>query len=145
MPLHLTAILERWITEFNLSAVRDIMLEFLAVIAFLFLLAVLIIAMIKAPILSKHGSIEMIIFVILGLIHATMNVFDEFAWFTQEFYDVWKTLKDLCLLVGAIILVIGFFRFFLFSTRLFGTEKIEESNVKIKEEEEFTSESDING
>ncbi|NHJ04518.1 MAG: hypothetical protein EAX90_06825 [Candidatus Heimdallarchaeota archaeon] len=138
MSLNLAAILERWITEFNLSAVRDIMLEFLAVIAFLFLLAVLIIAMIKAPILSKHGSIEMIVFVILGLIHATMNVFDEFAWFTQEFYDIWKILKDLCLLLGAIILVVGFFRFFLFSTRLFGTEKIEEPDLKTKEDEFIT-------
>lgn len=139
MPLSLAAIVERWLTEFDLSAVRDIMLEFLAVIAFLFLLAVLIIAMIKAPILSKHGSIEMMFFVILGLVHATMNILDEFVWFTQEFYDIWKIMKDLFLLVGAIILVVGFFRFFLFSTRLFGTEKAEKSNV-IEKEEEFTTE-----
>ena len=130
MPLNFAAILKYWVTNFSVSDVRDILLEFLAGIAFLFLLAVVIIAIIRAPILAKHGSIEMLSFVILGLIHSTMNVFDEFAWFTQEFYEIWKLIKDLCLLIGAILLVIGFFRFFIFSTRLFGIEKFEESEPK---------------
>ncbi|MHA1220457.1 MAG: hypothetical protein ACTSQB_01855 [Candidatus Heimdallarchaeota archaeon] len=40
--------IDHWITDFDLQAVRDILLESLAVIAFLFLLVVLIIAITKA-------------------------------------------------------------------------------------------------
>ena len=100
----------------------DILLEFLAGIAFIFLLVVVIIAMIKAPMLIGHGSIEMSIFVFFGLIHSAMNLADEFLWFTQDFYKIWKALKDLSLLLGAIVLLVGFFRFFQFSARLFGSE-----------------------
>ena len=125
MAYNYLAIVEQWLTEFDLSAVRDIMLEFLALMAFLFLIFILVIAISKAPILIKHGSIEMIVFVVLGFIHATMNLFDEFVWFTQEFYNAWKIIKDLTLLVGAIVLVVGFFRFFAFSARLFGAEPVE--------------------
>jgi hypothetical protein len=114
------AIIEEWLTEFDLSDVRDIMLEFLALIGFLFLLGAVIIAMVKAPILVKHGSIEIVSFVVLGTISAIMDLFDEFAWFTQTAYDVWKWIKDILLLLGAVLLVIGFFRFFMFSSRLFG-------------------------
>jgi len=35
----MASVVEQWITEFDFSAVRDILLEFLALIAFLFLLA----------------------------------------------------------------------------------------------------------
>jgi len=59
-----------------------------------------------------------------------MNLFDEFAWFTQEFYYFWKVTQDVTLLVGAIILVVGFFRFFAFSARLFGVEPKEEEPAK---------------
>ncbi len=116
----IAAFIDHWITEFNLSDVRDIILESLAIVAFLFLLVVIIIAMTKAPMLIGHGSIEMFIFVILDLAHAGMNLFDEFAWITN--YDLWKSLKDIFLLAGAVVLVIGFFRFFLFSARLFGED-----------------------
>ena len=123
----IAGIVDHWLTEFDLSDVRDIILESLAVVAFLFLLVVVIIAMTKAPMLIGHGSIEMFIFVILGLAHAGMNLFDEFAWIAN--YEVWKALKDSFLLAGAVILVIGFFRFFLFSARLFG-ENIKEPNTE---------------
>lgn len=135
------AILENWITEFDLQALRDIMLEFLAVIAFIFLLVVVIISMKKAPMLIKHGSIEMFTFVILGIIHASMNLFDEFAWFTQEFYNIWKIIKDITLLLGAVILVVGFFRFFVFSARLFGyTESAKSTTTTTEVTEEWLEE-----
>ena len=114
------SIIDHWITDFDLQAVRDILLEGLAVIAFLFLLVVLIIAMARAPILISRGSIEIFIFVLLGLTHSIMNVFDEFAWITN--YNYWKLSKEILLLVGAVLLVIGFFRFFIFSARLFGED-----------------------
>ncbi|MHA1125129.1 MAG: hypothetical protein ACTSO7_02415 [Candidatus Heimdallarchaeota archaeon] len=113
---------------FSRQAVLDILLEFLAGLAFLFLLGVVIFAMIKAPMLVKHGSIEMFVFVFFGLIHSAMNLADEFIWFTEDFYKIWKILKDLSLLLGAIILMVGFYRFFIFSARLFGTESDKEED-----------------
>ena len=139
MSYHFAAVIEQWLTSFDISDVRDILLEFLALIAFLFLLIVLLVAFSKAPMLIKHGSIEMFSFVILGFIHASMNLFDEFAWFTQEFYNFWKMTKDITLLVGAIVLVIGFFRFFAFSARLFGVEPEEEEVEEPAKEIETTS------
>jgi uncharacterized membrane protein len=124
--------IETWLTEFDLQAIRDIMLESLAVIAFIFLLIVVIIAMTRSPILNKHGSIEILCFVIFGLIHSAMNVFDEFAWIGP--YDYWKLSKDIILLLGAILLIVGFFRFFAFSSRLFGKEPAENSFMPIEEE-----------
>lgn len=131
MVSFLMDIIDYWIIEFDLQGIRDILLEFLAVIAFIFLLVVIIIAMIRAPMLIGHGSIEMGIFVIFGLIHSVMNMFDEFIRFTSEFYTIWKLMKDLFLLIGVIILIVGFFRFFRFSARLFGTDTDEE-NEKAK-------------
>ena len=122
MSYNFAAVVVEWFTTFSLSNIRDILLEFLALIAFVFLIIVVIIANFKAPILIKHGSIEMIVFVVLGFIHAFLNLFDEFVYFTQEFYNIWKITKDVTLLLGAIALVIGFFRFFAFSARLFGAE-----------------------
>jgi hypothetical protein len=116
------AIIDHWITTFDWQAIRDILLESLAGVAFIFLLIVVIIAMRKSPILSTHGSIEILLFVVLGLVHSIMNVFDEFAWFTFEAYNYWKLSKDIILLVGAVLLIIGFFRFFIFSSRLFGID-----------------------
>lgn len=133
MSYILASVVEQWITSFDFSAVRDILLEFLALIAFLFLLVVLLISASKTPILLKHGFLEAFTFVILGFIHASMNLFDEFVWFTQEFYYFWKITKDVTLLIGAIILVIGFFRFFAFSARLFGVEPQEEETEPAKE------------
>ncbi len=129
------SVVERWLTDFDFSAVRDILLEFLALIAFMFLLVVLLIAASKTPILLKHGFIEALIFVILGFIHAIMNLFDEFVWFTNNFYKFWKVTKDVTLLIGAIILVVGFFRFFAFSARLFGVEPQENEEEPAKEME----------
>ena len=126
----LASVVEQWLTDFDFSAVRDILLEFLALIAFLFLLVVLFIAASKTPILLKHGFLEAFTFVILGFISVSMDLFDEFVWFTQEFYNFWKITKDVTLLVGAIVLVIGFFRFFAFSARLFGVEPQEEEPAK---------------
>lgn len=125
------AFIETWLTEFDLQDIRDILLESLAVIAFLFLLVVVIIAMAKSPILNKHGSIEILFFVIFGLIHSAMNVFDEFAWIGP--YDYWKLSKDIILLAGAVILMVGFFRFFAFSSRLFGKETQDDSFISIEE------------
>jgi len=65
------------------------------------------------------------IFVLLGLASSIMNVIDEFIWFTVKGYKYWKLSKDLLLLVGAVILVVGFFRFFVFSARLFGNKPAE--------------------
>lgn len=126
------AFIETWLTEFDLQAIRDIMLESLAVIAFIFLLIVVIIAMARSPILNKHGSIEILLFVIFGLVHSAMNVFDEFAWIGP--YDYWKLSKDIILLLGAILLIVGFFRFFAFSSRLFGKEPTDNSFMSIEEE-----------
>ena len=120
----IASIVERYIVEFDLNAVRDILLEFLAVIGFIFLLIVIIIALVKAPILTGHGSIEMFIFVILGIIHSIMNFVDECIYFTANAYNVWKIIKDATLLTGAVLLLIGFFRFFIFSARLFGIEQV---------------------
>lgn len=120
MVYNINAFIDHWIVTFDLSAVRDILLESLAIVAFIFLFVAVLISMAKAPMLVKHGSIEMFGFVILGLIHSIMNLFDEFAWLT--YYSEWKMAKDLVLLVGAILLLVGFFRFFLFSARLFGIE-----------------------
>lgn len=131
MP-ELNAFIDHWITSFDLQAVRDILLEFLAVLGFLFLFVALIIALIKAPILFKHGSLEILFFVIFGFISAVMNVFDEFAWLT--YYSYWKLTKDLLLLIGAVLLVVGFSRFFLFSTRLFGV-KCEDKADKLTQSE----------
>ncbi|MFW9922879.1 MAG: hypothetical protein ACFFDW_06270 [Candidatus Thorarchaeota archaeon] len=125
------AFIDHWIETFSLSAVRDILLESLAIIAFIFLFVALLISMAKAPMLVKHGSIEMFGFVILGLIHSIMNLFDEFAWLT--YYSEWKLAKDLVLLIGAVLLLIGFFRFFLFSARLFG---IEDKSTKMEMNED---------
>lgn len=121
------AVLDHWITDFDTTAIVDIALECLAVVGFLFLLGVLIFALRKAPILLGHGSIEIIIFILLGLASSIMDVFDEFAWFTSDFYNGWKFTKDFLLLLGALILVVGFFRFFLFSARLFGVSPEEET------------------
>ena len=145
MSYHFAVIIEEWHTSFDISAVRDILLEFLALIAFLFLLVVLLIAASKTPILLKHGFFEAFSFVSLGFIHASMNLFDEFVRFTQEFYYFWKITKDLTLLVGAIILVVGFFRFFAFSARLFGIEpkNEEEEEEPAKELEPLSHTSDF--
>ncbi len=131
--------IDHWIIDdFDIQNIRDILLEFLAVIAFVFLLVVIIIAMIKAPMLIGHGSIEMSIFVVFGLIHAVMNILDEFIWFTEQFYPIWKTIKDLFLLIGAIVLMVGFYRFFIFSARLFGTDsKKEKEDIKEEKIEEM--------
>ncbi|MEA2070259.1 MAG: hypothetical protein U9O98_03120 [Asgard group archaeon] len=118
-------IIDHWVTDFDIQAVRDIFLESLAVIGFLFILVVSIISMSKAPILVTHGSLEIFAFNLFGLIHTIMNVFDEFAWFTDVAYNIWKILKDLSLLLAAVILVIGFFRFTIFSARLFGVSSSE--------------------
>ncbi|NHJ84441.1 MAG: hypothetical protein FK734_03215 [Asgard group archaeon] len=142
MPAHLLGqFIDHWITDgFSIQDIRDILLEFLAVIAFLFLLVVVIIALTKAPILNSHGSIEVLIFVLLGLIHAVMNVLDEFIWFVDVFYvKVWKPIKDITLLLGAVLLLIGFFRFFLFSERLFGTSA--KDKILILKEEDTDSDS----
>jgi hypothetical protein len=123
------SIVDHWITDFDLQAVRDILLEGLAFVAFLFLLIVLIIAMARAPILISRGSLEIFIFVLLGLTHSVMNVIDEFAWITN--YNYWKLSKEILLLTGAVLLVIGFFRFFIFSARLFGEDT--KSNIEASE------------
>jgi hypothetical protein len=130
----LLSIIETWITEFDLQAIRDIMLESLAMVAFIFLLIVVIIALARSPILNKHGSIEILFFVIFGLIHSIMNIFDEFAWFTETAYNYWKLSKDIILLLGAILLIVGFFRFFAFSSRLFGKEPTNDTFMSIEEE-----------
>ncbi|MBN1327859.1 MAG: hypothetical protein JXA54_00165 [Candidatus Heimdallarchaeota archaeon] len=130
--LKLNSFIDHWITTFDLQAVRDILLEFLAVIGFIFLFAALIIAISKAPILLKHGSLEILFFVIFGFISSCMDVFDEFAWLGS--YSYWKLVKDLLLLVGAVLLVIGFSRFFWFSSRLFGT-KCEDKTDKFTQTE----------
>lgn len=143
MPNLLASVVDQWLTTFDLQAVRDILLEFLAFIAFVFLLIVIIFAMIKAPMLIGHGSIEMGVFVLLGLTHSVMNMLDEFVWFTSEFYTIWKLIKDLCLLVGAIVLMVGFFRFFIFSARLFGTEPEKDEKGIAAVAEDFTEVADI--
>ncbi|HUT80095.1 MAG TPA: hypothetical protein VMZ29_02750 [Candidatus Bathyarchaeia archaeon] len=124
--------IDHWITTFDLQAVRDILLESLAVLGFLFLSVALIIALAKAPILLRHGSLEILFFVIFGFISSCMNVFDEFAWLGP--YSYWKLAKDLILLGGAVLLVIGFSRFFWFSSRLFGT-KCENKSDKLAQSE----------
>ncbi|MBD3190749.1 MAG: hypothetical protein GF308_08895 [Candidatus Heimdallarchaeota archaeon] len=124
------AAIDHWITDFDTTAIVDIVLESLTVVGFLFLLGIFIFALRKAPILLGHGSIEIIVFIFLGLASVSMDVFDEFAWFTSDFYNGWKFTKDFLLLLGALVLVIGFFRFFLFSARLFGvTPEPEEENL----------------
>jgi hypothetical protein len=127
------SVVEQWIDSFSQSDVRDLMLEELAVVGFLFLLVVVILAQYKSPILSSHGFIEMMVFIIFGLTSTVMDIIDEFIWFTQDFYNAWKLTKDLLLLLGAIVLVIGFLRFFQFSARLFGLpkepEEREEENI----------------
>ncbi|MHA1826110.1 MAG: hypothetical protein ACTSUA_05570 [Candidatus Heimdallarchaeota archaeon] len=120
MTWTIQAFIDHWIIPSSWQDYRDIVMESLTVLAFLFLLVVIIISMKKSPILNKHGSIEFLFFVILGFVHATMNVFDEFAWIGP--YTYWKLGKDLTLLFAAIILVVGFFRFFTFSWRLLGEE-----------------------
>jgi len=125
MSWTLLAFIDHWILPSGWQDYRDIIMESLAVLAFLFLLAVIIISLRKSPILSRHGSIEFLFFVIFGFIHSVMNVFDEFAWIGP--YTYWKFGKDLALLLAAVILVIGFFRFFAFSWRLFGEEEQKET------------------
>ncbi|MHA1355882.1 MAG: hypothetical protein ACTSR1_11990 [Candidatus Heimdallarchaeota archaeon] len=127
MPNLLYQFIDHWIVDgFSIQDVRDILLEFLAVIGAIVLLVVIIVAMIKAPMLLGHGSIEMSIFSVFVLVHVVMNILDEFIWFTSEFYPIWKILKDTSLLIGAIVMMVGFFRFFIFSARLFGTEPMKE-------------------
>ncbi|NHJ40094.1 MAG: hypothetical protein FK731_08680 [Asgard group archaeon] len=128
------AVIDHWVTTFDWQAIRDILLESLAGLAFIFLLVAIIIAMSRSPILSKHGSIEILFFVIFGLIHSIMNVFDEFAWFLPDAYNYWKLSKDIILLVGVILLIVGFFRFFAFSSRLFGKESHDNSFMLNEEE-----------
>ncbi len=95
MPNLLYQFIDHWIVDgFSIQDVRDILLEFLAVIGAIVLLVVIIIAMIKAPMLIGHGSIEMSIFSVFVLVHVVMNILDEFIWFTTEFYPIWKILKE---------------------------------------------------
>ncbi|NHJ47441.1 MAG: hypothetical protein FK733_06620 [Asgard group archaeon] len=123
------AVIDHWITTFDWQAIRDILLESLAILGFIFLLIVVIIAMKRSPILTSHGSIEILFFVILGLCTSIMNVLDEFIWFHNIAFKYWKLSKGIILLVGAVILIVGFFRFFAFSSRLFGEEIISDEKM----------------
>ncbi|MFW9994418.1 MAG: hypothetical protein ACFFD4_20410 [Candidatus Odinarchaeota archaeon] len=100
-------------------------LDILTAIAFIGLLAVVIYAKKKYPLVEKRGFLPLVGFTMMGIISTTMDAIDEFIWFVPgEFYDqIWKPTRLFLLLIAIFLLVITFYHFYKFSERLFGEEQ----------------------
>jgi hypothetical protein len=100
-------------------------LDFFTVIAFMLLLAVIIYAARRYPMIERRRTFyPLLIFAVFGIVSSAMDAFDEWFWFTPgEFYDyIWKPTRLWLFLIGIFLLVIAFSQFYDFSRRLFGEE-----------------------
>ena len=74
----------------------------------------------RTPIFMGKGYHELSSFMIVGIILYVIEVFDNWVWFTTEFYRVvWKPIKMTLSLIAVILLLLGFRRFYKFSDALF--------------------------
>ncbi len=98
----------------------DVILEGSTLIAYLlFLVFLLVIMHKKYPLLKAKSITWIIIAAIFGVIASTMNVFDEFVWFTQYGYSMWKIIKSALFALSLIFMTYGFYLFQKLIKRLF--------------------------
>jgi len=74
----------------------------------------------KTPVFMGKGYHELLTFMILGIVLYIIEVFDNWVWFTTEFYRVvWKPIKMTLSFIIVVLLLLGFRKFYRFSDILF--------------------------
>ena len=115
-------IIERWLNPFadpfsliKLSLEASILVLFVALFIFFFFRIRR-----RNPVFMGKGYHELVAFMVVGIILYVIEVFDNWVWFTTEFYRVvWKPIKMSLSLIAMILLLLGFRRFYRFSDILF--------------------------
>jgi len=101
----------------------DVILESLAVIAYIFVVLMVFYAKKRNKIFASKGFPVMVIAIILGLISAFMDLFTELYWFdTFEQYNVFKTLIASLQIASLVIFALSLLLVFKFTKFLMGEE-----------------------
>ncbi len=109
-------IIDHWVVPYW----PDVILETSTLIAYLlFLVFLLVIMRKKYPLLKAKSITWIIVAAIIGVIASGMNVFDEFAWFTQFGYSMWKIIKSALFALSLVFMTYGFYLFQKLIKRLF--------------------------
>ena len=90
----------------------DVFMESSALVVYLLFIIILgILYRKKYPLLKAKSITWILIAAVIGIIAATMNVFDEFVWFTPDAYAAWKITKSVLFSLSLIFLTYGFYLF----------------------------------
>ncbi len=116
-----------FVTLAEFSSVFDILKAILDILTFLLFIGLVILVIHvrkKNPILDKHSSLFLRIFLIFGSISSFMDALDEFLWFTSKYFynTIWKPTKLFLLFIGLMHLVIGSITFFRYTKRFLGED-----------------------
>ena len=118
------SVVEKWLDPFsNPFSILKFAMELSILILFIILFLVFYFRIRrKTPVFMGKGYHELLLFMVVGIILYTLDVFDNWAWFTTGFYRmVWKPIKMILSFVAVLLLLLGFRRFYKFSDALFAT------------------------
>ena len=95
----------------------------LNVLAFVFVFVIIFYARTNLPIFKRKSIFYPLLgFAILGIISTTMDMLDEFFWFSpKSFYNsFWKPTRLVLIIIALFLLVMAFAEFYRFNKRLLG-------------------------